>query len=77
MYAWGTFRNSTGILGYEVGVETQDRPKKVTTLSKIVNVAVGSNHVLFSDYHGMSKFDIYIYIVVVIMNKIYFFLGNM
>lgn len=46
VYAWGTFRNSTGIYGFSSKVEVQDTPKLIEDLKDICSIAAGSNHVV-------------------------------
>ena len=44
VYAWGTFRNSTGIFGYNVQVTAQPTPLWIQDLKNVVSIACGSNH---------------------------------
>ncbi|EGO54340.1 hypothetical protein NEUTE1DRAFT_131894 [Neurospora tetrasperma FGSC 2508] len=49
VYGWGTFRSNEGILGFTRNVLIQKTPALITQLSKIKQLAVGSNHVLALD----------------------------
>ena len=44
VYAWGTFRNNTGIFGYRKEVNTQPTPLLITELTHILSISCGSNH---------------------------------
>ncbi|TBU02484.1 putative RCC1-like regulator of chromosome condensation protein [Hamiltosporidium magnivora] len=45
VYAWGTFRNESGVLGFTVDIKIQKYPLKLK-LKNIVKVECGFNHVL-------------------------------
>lgn len=46
MYAWGTFRDKTGIFGFAPGILVQDRPFLVPDLKNIVQIEAGTNHLV-------------------------------
>jgi regulator of chromosome condensation len=46
VYAWGTFRNATGIFGFSPTVQIQDIPALVPELKDVVSISAGSNHVV-------------------------------
>lgn len=46
VYAWGSFRNSQGTMGFSDNVKIQERPAKIETLSNIASIAAGRDHVL-------------------------------
>ncbi|KAK3384653.1 putative regulator of chromosome condensation protein [Lasiosphaeria ovina] len=49
VYGWGTFRSNEGILGFSRTVLIQKLPSFVPELSKIKQLAAGSNHILALD----------------------------
>jgi regulator of chromosome condensation len=46
VYGWGTFRSNEGIFGFEPDNLIQNRPKLISGLKKITQLAAGANHVL-------------------------------
>ena len=54
VYGWGTFRDSTGIIGFSPSVQIQEQPVVLTTLSGlgVIDLACGSNHVLALTANG-------------------------
>lgn len=47
VYTWGTFRDSRGVMGHShAGDEIQAVPTKIAELTKIVQIAAGSNHLM-------------------------------
>lgn len=46
VWAWGSFRNSQGTMGFSDSVKIQDRPAKIEALSNIAAIAAGRDHVL-------------------------------
>lgn len=53
IYAWGTFRNNEGVLGFSRDVRIQKEPAKIEGLDKIVQLATGKDHVLALDEKGL------------------------
>ncbi|KAK0615658.1 regulator of chromosome condensation 1/beta-lactamase-inhibitor protein II [Bombardia bombarda] len=49
VYGWGTFRSNEGILGFSKQVLIQNTPTHLPEISKIVQLAAGSNHILALD----------------------------
>jgi regulator of chromosome condensation len=45
VYAWGTFRNKNGILGFRPDVNIQNTPTLIPELKKIVSIHAGANHI--------------------------------
>ncbi|ETI22312.1 hypothetical protein G647_06386 [Cladophialophora carrionii CBS 160.54] len=52
VYGWGTFRSNEGIFGFDPTTLIQLRPKLISGLSKIVQLATGANHVLALQSNG-------------------------
>ncbi|KIW67286.1 hypothetical protein PV04_06551 [Phialophora macrospora] len=52
VYGWGTFRSNEGIFGFDPTTLIQLRPKLISGLSKIVQLATGANHVLALQKNG-------------------------
>jgi regulator of chromosome condensation len=52
VYGWGTFRSNEGIFGFDPTTLIQLRPKLISGLSKIVQLATGANHVLALQNNG-------------------------
>ncbi|KAJ0119583.1 rcc1 domain-containing protein [Diaporthe amygdali] len=52
VYGWGTFRSSDGILGFTKDVLVQYEPALLEDCKKIVDIAVGNNHVMTLDNKG-------------------------
>lgn len=46
VYGWGTFRKNEGILGFARNNETANRPTYIDSITKVTNLACGTNHVL-------------------------------
>ncbi|KAG5358375.1 Protein pim1 [Yarrowia sp. B02] len=46
VWAWGSFRNSQGTMGFSDSVKIQSRPAKIEALSNISAIAAGRDHVL-------------------------------
>ncbi|KAG5361742.1 Protein pim1 [Yarrowia sp. C11] len=46
VWAWGSFRNSQGTMGFSDKVKIQDRPAKIEELSNVAAIAAGRDHVL-------------------------------
>ncbi|GMM28727.1 Ran guanyl-nucleotide exchange factor [Martiniozyma asiatica (nom. inval.)] len=53
VYAWGTFRNNEGILGFSPSVKIQKTPFKIDELENIVQLVAGKDHVLALDNKGI------------------------
>ncbi|KAK0616508.1 regulator of chromosome condensation 1/beta-lactamase-inhibitor protein II [Immersiella caudata] len=49
VYGWGTFRSNEGILGFSRSSQVQTKPALVPELSKVKQLAAGSNHILALD----------------------------
>ncbi|KAK5654641.1 hypothetical protein OQA88_6962 [Cercophora sp. LCS_1] len=49
VYGWGTFRNNEGIMGFTKETKVQKTPVLVHEVTKIKQLAAGSNHVLALD----------------------------
>lgn len=55
VYAWGTFRDSRGVLGYDAkGTMIQEKPTLIDGLAKekIVQIAAGANHLMAINEKG-------------------------
>ncbi|KAG6361817.1 hypothetical protein INS49_010046 [Diaporthe citri] len=52
LYGWGTFRSSDGILGFTKDTLVQYEPVFLPDCKKIVDIAVGNNHVMTLDNKG-------------------------
>lgn len=46
VYGWGTFRKNEGILGFARNNETADTPVYIDSITKVTQLACGTNHVL-------------------------------
>ncbi|KAL8700165.1 MAG: hypothetical protein Q9224_001088 [Gallowayella concinna] len=53
VFGWGTFRSNEGILGFSKDTLVQSTPVLLPKLSKIVDIASGSNHALALDNKGV------------------------
>lgn len=49
IYGWGTFRKNEGILGFEKGNHTARFPVYIDGVTKVTQIACGTNHVLALD----------------------------
>ena len=49
VYGWGTFRKNEGILGFEKGNHTARFPVYIDGVTKVTQIACGTNHVLALD----------------------------
>jgi regulator of chromosome condensation len=49
VYGWGTFRKNEGILGFEKGNHTARFPVYIDAVTKVTQIACGTNHVLALD----------------------------
>ncbi|KAF2133241.1 RCC1/BLIP-II [Dothidotthia symphoricarpi CBS 119687] len=49
IYGWGTFRKNEGILGFERGSHTARFPVYIEGVTKVTQIACGTNHVLALD----------------------------
>ncbi|KAF1932821.1 RCC1/BLIP-II [Didymella exigua CBS 183.55] len=49
VYGWGTFRKNEGILGFEKGTHTARFPVYIDGVTKVTQIACGTNHVLALD----------------------------
>ncbi|KAH6616717.1 regulator of chromosome condensation 1/beta-lactamase-inhibitor protein II [Boeremia exigua] len=49
VYGWGTFRKNEGILGFEKGNHTARFPVYIDGVTKVTDIACGTNHVLALD----------------------------
>lgn len=49
VYGWGTFRKNEGILGFERGSHTARFPVYIEGVTKVTQIACGTNHVLALD----------------------------
>ncbi|KAK0644026.1 regulator of chromosome condensation 1/beta-lactamase-inhibitor protein II [Cercophora newfieldiana] len=49
VYGWGTFRSNEGILGFSRSTLIQNKPAHIPELSKVKQLAAGSNHILALD----------------------------
>jgi regulator of chromosome condensation len=49
VYGWGTFRKNEGILGFERGNHTARFPVYIDGVTKVTQIACGTNHVLALD----------------------------
>ncbi|KAF2033576.1 RCC1/BLIP-II [Setomelanomma holmii] len=45
VYGWGTFRKNEGILGFAPGVTTADYPQYIEGVTKVTQIACGTNHI--------------------------------
>lgn len=52
VWAWGTFRNNEGILGFSKDVKLQKFPVRITELENIVSIVAGKDHILALDIKG-------------------------
>lgn len=52
VWAWGTFRNNEGILGFSKTVKIQREPVKIDVLEDIVSIVAGKDHILALDSKG-------------------------
>ena len=46
VYAWGTFRDNTGIFGFAPGIKEQALPYLMPDLKGIVQINAGTNHLV-------------------------------
>lgn len=53
VYAWGTFRNNEGILGFSRSVKLQLEPVRIEVLENIVQLVAGKDHIVALDSHGL------------------------
>ncbi|KAL8801300.1 MAG: hypothetical protein Q9182_004565 [Xanthomendoza sp. 2 TL-2023] len=53
VFGWGTFRSNEGILGFNKDTLVQSTPVLLPKLSKIADIASGSNHALALDSKGL------------------------
>lgn len=53
VYAWGTFRNNEGILGFSRSVKMQLEPVRIAVLENIVQLVAGKDHIVALDSHGL------------------------
>ncbi|ODQ78039.1 hypothetical protein BABINDRAFT_163076 [Babjeviella inositovora NRRL Y-12698] len=53
VYTWGTFRCNEGELGYSQGIKVQLTPARMETLSSIVQLAPGKDHIMALDTRGL------------------------
>lgn len=53
VYAWGTFRNNEGILGFSRSVKIQLEPVRIDALENIVQLVAGKDHIVALDSHGL------------------------
>lgn len=52
VWAWGTFRNNEGILGFSKDVKLQKTPTRIMELEHIVSIVAGKDHILALDSKG-------------------------
>lgn len=52
VWAWGTFRNNEGILGFSKSVKIQRTPVKIDVLEDIISIVAGKDHILALDSKG-------------------------
>lgn len=53
VWAWGTFRNNEGILGFSKDVKIQRIPTRIEELENIVSIVAGKDHILALDNKGI------------------------
>lgn len=53
VWAWGTFRNNEGILGFSKDVKIQKAPVRIEELENIVSITAGKDHILALDNKGI------------------------
>lgn len=53
VWAWGTFRNNEGILGFSKDIKIQSEPTRITELENIVQIIAGKDHILALDCKGL------------------------
>lgn len=53
VWAWGTFRNNEGILGFSKDVKIQRKPTRISELENIVQIVAGKDHILALDNKGI------------------------
>lgn len=53
VWAWGTFRNNEGILGFSKDVKIQKTPVRIEELENIVQIVAGKDHILALDIKGL------------------------
>lgn len=53
VWAWGTFRNNEGILGFSKDVKIQKLPTRIEELENIVSIVAGKDHILALDTKGL------------------------
>lgn len=53
VWAWGTFRNNEGILGFSKDVKIQKTPVRIEELENIVQIVAGKDHILALDNKGL------------------------
>jgi regulator of chromosome condensation len=53
VWAWGTFRNNEGILGFSKDIKIQKEPIRINELENIVSIVAGKDHILALDNKGL------------------------
>ncbi|KAG0680360.1 hypothetical protein C6P40_004538 [Pichia californica] len=53
VWAWGTFRNNEGILGFSKDIKIQKIPTRINELEHIVSIIAGKDHILALDIKGV------------------------
>lgn len=53
VWAWGTFRNNEGILGFSKNIKIQRIPTRIIELENIIQIVAGKDHILALDSKGL------------------------